>query len=97
VLVGYGTGTGPPARRRHRLPGAEAAASPPPRPAPAATVSGAGLVISPLVRRVARDAGIDVTGLRGTGPGGMVRRADVADAIAAAEGGPVAADEVVIG
>jgi 2-oxoisovalerate dehydrogenase E2 component (dihydrolipoyl transacylase) len=97
VLVGYGTGTGAAARRRHRLPGTEAAATPPPRPASAAAVSGAGLVISPLVRRVARDAGIDVTGLRGTGPGGMVRRADVRDAIAAAEGGPVAADEVVIG
>jgi 2-oxoisovalerate dehydrogenase E2 component (dihydrolipoyl transacylase) len=96
VLVGYGTGTGtgPAARRRHRLPGTAAS---PPRRSPAAAVSGAGLVISPLVRRVARDAGIDVTGLRGSGPGGMVRRADVRDAIAAAEGGPVAADEVVIG
>ncbi|MDT5026698.1 MAG: hypothetical protein QOE61_3124 [Micromonosporaceae bacterium] len=109
VLVGYGTGTGtgtgtstgtgtgPAARRRHRLPGTAAPPAPPPRRSPAAAVSGAGLVISPLVRRVARDAGIDVTGLRGSGPGGMVRRADVRDAIAAAEGGPVAADEVVIG
>ncbi|MGW0505627.1 dihydrolipoamide acetyltransferase family protein [Micromonospora sp. NPDC003241] len=42
------------------------------------------LVISPIVRRLAREHGVDLTTLRGTGPGGVVRRADVeaaADAI----------------
>jgi pyruvate dehydrogenase E2 component (dihydrolipoamide acetyltransferase) len=42
------------------------------------------LVISPIVRRLAREHGIDLTTMRGTGPGGVVRRADVeaaADAI----------------
>ena len=40
-------------------------------------------VISPVVRKLARDAGIDLHSLHGTGPGGCVRRADVEQAIAA--------------
>jgi pyruvate dehydrogenase E2 component (dihydrolipoamide acetyltransferase) len=40
-------------------------------------------VISPLVRRAAREAGVDISTLRGTGTGGVIRRADV-DAAAAA-------------
>jgi pyruvate/2-oxoglutarate dehydrogenase complex dihydrolipoamide acyltransferase (E2) component len=39
---------------------------------------------SPLVRRQARDLGVDLDGVRGTGPGGRVTRADV-DAAAAAQ------------
>ncbi|MEV6815646.1 dihydrolipoamide acetyltransferase family protein [Micromonospora sp. NPDC051296] len=35
------------------------------------------LVISPIVRRLAREHGVDLTTLRGSGPGGVVRRADV--------------------
>ncbi|MFI1194696.1 dihydrolipoamide acetyltransferase family protein [Micromonospora sp. NPDC020750] len=50
-----------------------------PVPAPA----GAALVISPIVRRLAREHGIDPATLRGTGPGGVVRRADVEAALAA--------------
>ncbi|WFE97967.1 dihydrolipoamide acetyltransferase family protein [Micromonospora sp. WMMD987] len=42
------------------------------------------LVISPIVRRLAREHGVDLTGLRGTGPGGVVRRADVEAALATA-------------
>jgi 2-oxoisovalerate dehydrogenase E2 component (dihydrolipoyl transacylase) len=45
------------------------------------SVDGAVRVISPLVRRAAREAGIDVTTLRGSGPGGVIRRADVDAAI----------------
>ncbi|WFE36672.1 dihydrolipoamide acetyltransferase family protein [Micromonospora sp. WMMD975] len=44
------------------------------------------LVISPIVRRLARERGVDLASLRGTGPGGVIRRADVesaADASAA--------------
>jgi pyruvate dehydrogenase E2 component (dihydrolipoamide acetyltransferase) len=40
-------------------------------------------VISPVVRKRARDAGVDVRSLRGTGPGGLIRRVDVEQAIAA--------------
>ncbi|MFI7024593.1 dihydrolipoamide acetyltransferase family protein [Micromonospora sp. NPDC049900] len=39
------------------------------------------LVISPIVRRLAREHGVDLTMLRGTGPGGVVRRADVEAAV----------------
>jgi 2-oxoisovalerate dehydrogenase E2 component (dihydrolipoyl transacylase) len=35
------------------------------------------LVISPIVRRLARERGVDLTTVRGSGPGGVVRRADV--------------------
>nr|WP_209311152.1 dihydrolipoamide acetyltransferase family protein [Streptomyces spiramenti] len=34
-------------------------------------------VISPLVRRVARERGLDLRSLRGSGPGGLILRADV--------------------
>ncbi|MFC7546716.1 dihydrolipoamide acetyltransferase family protein [Plantactinospora sp. GCM10030261] len=47
------------------------------------------LVISPLVRRLARDRGVDLAAVRGTGPGGMIRRADL-DALAGT-GRPLAA------
>jgi pyruvate dehydrogenase E2 component (dihydrolipoamide acetyltransferase) len=40
-------------------------------------------VVSPVVRRLARSNGIDVAALRGSGPGGLVVRADVEQAIAA--------------
>jgi 2-oxoisovalerate dehydrogenase E2 component (dihydrolipoyl transacylase) len=98
VLIGYGTGHGQPGKRRRR-PSAdrvagrsrpsEADAAPlaepaTPPPTPAAPLA-APLVISPLVRRLARDGGVDVAALRGTGPGGMVRRADV-DAVLATGG-----------
>jgi pyruvate dehydrogenase E2 component (dihydrolipoamide acetyltransferase) len=39
-------------------------------------------VISPLVRKEARDAGLDLTGLIGTGPAGVVSRQDVRRAMA---------------
>jgi pyruvate dehydrogenase E2 component (dihydrolipoamide acetyltransferase) len=39
-------------------------------------------VISPLVRKLARDAGLDLTVIAGTGPAGLVRRADVHAALA---------------
>lgn len=40
-------------------------------------------VVSPVVRRLARSNGIDVAALRGSGPGGLIVRADVEQAIAA--------------
>lgn len=52
-------------------------------PAPA-TVPGDGPVpvISPLVRKLAREQGIDLRALRGSGPDGLILRADVERAIA---------------
>jgi pyruvate dehydrogenase E2 component (dihydrolipoamide acetyltransferase) len=52
-----------------------------PNTAPAAA-SGR-IVASPLARRLARDAGIDLSGLQGSGPNGRIVRADLANAKAA--------------
>ncbi|ONI80217.1 branched-chain alpha-keto acid dehydrogenase subunit E2 [Saccharothrix sp. ALI-22-I] len=52
--------------------------------APAATVSGgAPAVISPLVRQLARENGLALDRIDGTGPGGVIRRADVERELAA--------------
>jgi 2-oxoisovalerate dehydrogenase E2 component (dihydrolipoyl transacylase) len=71
VLVGYGTST---PTRRHRRSRTSAAA-------PASGMSdgngGNRPVISPLVRRLAREHGIDVARLSGSGPHGTVLRRDV--------------------
>jgi 2-oxoisovalerate dehydrogenase E2 component (dihydrolipoyl transacylase) len=73
VLIGYGT-TAAPARsgRRGRRRGAGGAPGQHPRVA----------VISPLVRREAKDAGLDLTRIAGTGPAGVISRQDVRQAIA---------------
>ncbi|TMQ90316.1 2-oxo acid dehydrogenase subunit E2 [Actinomadura soli] len=72
VLVGYGTTTT--AARRSRRP----------VPTPTPSRDEAPRVISPVVRRLAKDHGIDVAALTPSGPGGVVLRKDVEDAIAAA-------------
>ncbi|SCL33352.1 pyruvate dehydrogenase E2 component (dihydrolipoamide acetyltransferase) [Micromonospora rhizosphaerae] len=40
------------------------------------------LVISPIVRRLAKERGVDLASVRGTGLGGVIRRADVEAALA---------------
>ncbi len=94
VLVGYGTGA-PPARRRRVRPGrttrtADGAAA---SGASAVTAQEPGVaptqpdgpvpVISPLVRRLARQNGLDLRTLSGSGPEGLILRADVEAAIRA--------------
>jgi pyruvate dehydrogenase E2 component (dihydrolipoamide acetyltransferase) len=91
VLVGYGTGRGDQRRGRRRLRGAARAGAPTPAasPSPAAASTPAPgrkeavKVISPLVRRLAAEAGIDLATVTPTGPAGVIRRADVEAAIAA--------------
>ncbi|WKU06546.1 dihydrolipoamide acetyltransferase family protein [Micromonospora sp. HUAS LYJ1] len=48
------------------------------------------LVISPIVRRLAREHGVDLGGLRGTGPGGVIRRSDVEAALVTLPARPAA-------
>jgi len=72
VLIGYGTSAD---RRRRRAPGSPAA--PPPR------AGGRVPVVSPLVRRLAREAGLDLTAIRGSGRDGLITRHDVDLAIRA--------------
>jgi pyruvate dehydrogenase E2 component (dihydrolipoamide acetyltransferase) len=65
-------------------PGAEPATSPAEaRPAPTPAAGDGRVKASPLARRIARDRGLDLTGLAGSGPGGRIIKADVERAIAA--------------
>ncbi|MCZ0988064.1 dihydrolipoamide acetyltransferase family protein [Streptomyces diastatochromogenes] len=91
VLVGYGTSEAPARRRRVRSASlangtAKEPAPAPPVPAPAAVpvlAEGPVPVISPLVRRLARDNDIDLRQLSGSGPEGLILRSDVEDALRA--------------
>ncbi|MER7757168.1 dihydrolipoamide acetyltransferase family protein [Kitasatospora sp. NPDC097643] len=99
-LVGYGVAEPDRGGRRRRV-GVAAAAAPaaaaaavavaaPVAPAaPAAPVVVP--VISPLVRRLAREQGVDLTALTGSGPDGLIMRADVERAVAAKVAAPAAA------
>ncbi|WP_432111099.1 dihydrolipoamide acetyltransferase family protein [Streptomyces sp. YPW6] len=99
VLVGYGTGA-PAARRRRIRPVRpdRVVADPPVSGAPVAGTPVAEVlvaeapvsegpvpVVSPLVRRLARQNDIDLRRLAGSGPHGLILRADVDRAIRAAE------------
>lgn len=69
---------------------AQASASPAPTPAPAsASADGKRVFSSPLARRIARDAGIDIAAISGSGPRGRVVKSDVEAALAG--GGKAAA------
>ncbi|QPP07739.1 2-oxo acid dehydrogenase subunit E2 [Streptomyces bathyalis] len=80
VLVGYGTAA-PAGRRRRARPvdgfRPDAVPSHPAEPAPAAVPQGPVAVISPLVRRIAREHDLDLRGVTGSGPDGLILRADV--------------------
>jgi 2-oxoisovalerate dehydrogenase E2 component (dihydrolipoyl transacylase) len=77
VLIGYGT-KGEPRTRRRRAKAAVATVANPAEPA----VEQAPKVISPLVRKLARDNGIDIATITPTGPDAIVLRKDVEAAIA---------------
>src|SRR5690349_23272782 len=79
VLVGYGTSTGH--RRRHRATRSSGDSSVPPR-------NGRLPVASPLIRQLARSAGLDLATIRGSGRGGLITRQDVDAAINARQAGP---------
>ncbi|MFE3031068.1 2-oxoglutarate dehydrogenase, E2 component, dihydrolipoamide succinyltransferase [Streptomyces canus] len=59
-----------------------------PAPAPAATSGDDGAYVTPLVRKLAAENGVDLAGVKGTGVGGRIRKQDV---IAAAEAAKAAA------
>jgi 2-oxoisovalerate dehydrogenase E2 component (dihydrolipoyl transacylase) len=94
VLIGYGTSGD---RRRRRASGSAPKPAPPGAGDAAAGPDAAGAgqpppsggraaVVSPLVRRLARDAGLDVTAIRGSGRNGLITRRDVDLAIEAQRG-----------
>ncbi|MFF0295496.1 dihydrolipoamide acetyltransferase family protein [Kitasatospora sp. NPDC004614] len=93
-LVGYGVAETRRAGRRRVAPGGGAVeapalpvapvavAAPPEAKAPAVAAAPAVLaVISPLVRRIAREHGLDLTKVPGSGPDGLITRRDVERAI----------------
>ncbi|MFG2433137.1 2-oxoglutarate dehydrogenase, E2 component, dihydrolipoamide succinyltransferase [Streptomyces sp. NPDC048508] len=59
-----------------------------PAPAPAATSGDDGAYVTPLVRKLASENGVDLAAVKGTGVGGRIRKQDV---IAAAEAAKAAA------
>ncbi|MFE7351672.1 dihydrolipoamide acetyltransferase family protein [Streptomyces sp. NPDC057543] len=106
VLVGYGTGA-PVARRRRVRPEAVAAHAAAHTTAAAAVaasasasaadaVKGPVAVVSPLVRKLARQHDLDLRQLVGSGPDGLIMRADVESAIRAlAEGAAAPSPDAV--
>ncbi|MER6314497.1 dihydrolipoamide acetyltransferase family protein [Streptomyces sp. NPDC001581] len=93
-LIGYGSDHSRPARRRRVRPVTAAVSAPVAPVAPAARVvpvapAGPVPVISPLVRKLAKDNGVDLRALHGSGPEGLILRADVEAALRPAQ--PVAA------
>ncbi|WP_328668672.1 2-oxoglutarate dehydrogenase, E2 component, dihydrolipoamide succinyltransferase [Streptomyces sp. NBC_00328] len=59
-----------------------------PAPAPAATTGDDGAYVTPLVRKLAAENGVDLAAVKGTGVGGRIRKQDV---VAAAEAAKAAA------
>ena len=73
---------------------AAAPAAPPPQP----VASGERIIASPLARRMASQAGLDLAGVSGTGPNGRIVKADVEAAIAGgASAAPAAASAAPAG
>ncbi len=90
VLVGYGVKLGA-TKRRPKKPAAAGAGAPARLVAPAVAAQGArtgtAVLAKPPVRKLAKDLGVDLTMLKGTGPSGSITRDDVQ----AAAAGPGAA------
>jgi pyruvate/2-oxoglutarate dehydrogenase complex dihydrolipoamide acyltransferase (E2) component len=95
VLVGYGVDQEARPKRRRRLtapgertaPGLRADAS----PAPSSSPRPAGVRATPPVRRLAREKGVDLSSVAGSGPEGRITREDVLSA--AGESAPSVAGE----
>ncbi|PFG30224.1 dihydrolipoamide acetyltransferase family protein [Paramicrobacterium agarici] len=73
VLVGYGTGAGAPSRRRKKRKPVAA-----PRPPASVPAAAAGPIIAkPPIRKLAKDLGVDLSTVEGTGLAGEITRDDV--------------------
>lgn len=87
VLIGYGTPAATQRRRRHGplSRGVTVQASP---ETTSPVRSRAAAVISPLVRKIARDNAVNLAEIVGTGPGGIIRRADIEAVLASQAAAP---------
>jgi 2-oxoisovalerate dehydrogenase E2 component (dihydrolipoyl transacylase) len=80
VLIGYGTSSGTATGGRRRRPRGKVR---PVAPAfPETVARRVPLVVSPLVRNLARESGVDLRTVEGTGDGGVITRSDVERAAA---------------
>ena len=74
TLVGYGPRTTSAKRRRRK---AAVPASPPPAEPPSASTATTVPLAKPPVRKLAKELGVDLRALSGSGPGGVITREDV--------------------
>jgi pyruvate dehydrogenase E2 component (dihydrolipoamide acetyltransferase) len=72
---------------------APAASAPAPAPTPTSAPAAKGdrVIATPLARRIAADKGIDLAGVKGSGPNGRITKADVLGATPGAAAAPAAA------
>jgi 2-oxoisovalerate dehydrogenase E2 component (dihydrolipoyl transacylase) len=94
VLVGYGVKPGSTSRRPRKAPASrQAAAAPAPAPASAPAPANVGarvaVLAKPPVRKLAKDLGVDLTTITGTGPQGSITREDIRQAAEAPATAPV--------
>ena len=86
VLVGYGTG-GPGGSKRRRA-GGGAGTAPASAPAgPSRPVREGRLLAKPPVRKLAKDKGVDLAMVQGSGPDGIITRADIDSFLTQSTGG----------
>jgi len=100
VLVGYGVKLGSTKRRARKAPGPDAGAAASAASTTTTEINEAAgarrpdrgerptMLAKPPVRKLARDRGVDLSALAGTGPGGSITRDDVLSAAAGAAGRP---------
>jgi len=72
-------------------PAATPASSPSPSPAPVPDAEGDRVIASPLAKRMAQQAGLDLAGVTGTGPNGRIVKADVEAAMSRPAAAPAPA------
>jgi 2-oxoisovalerate dehydrogenase E2 component (dihydrolipoyl transacylase) len=84
VLVGYGVKLGTTSRRARKTTPRQTGNG-----STSATAAGPAALAKPPVRKMARDLGVDLAGLAGTGPQGSITRDDVQQAAAAGQAQPV--------
>ena len=102
VLIGYGVANEDAVvTRKHRREGAAASAPPAvqaaPAPAVAATATALAPRSTPPVRLYAKQHGVDIETLRGTGRDGLITRSDVEQALSGTPSGPVRASAPITG
>ena len=86
VLVGYGTG-GPSGSKRRRAGGGAGTAPAGAPAAPARPVREGRPLAKPPVRKLAKDKGVDLAMVQGSGPDGIITRADIESFLTQSTGG----------